>query len=157
MIAPPDDIDRIMSVMECAFPPEYGEAWNRRQVSDALIVGNCRYGLIAPDGSDRFEDDTETAGFFMGRSILDEEELLLFAISPKYRFQGLGHTLLTRFIEEARTGGMARVFLEMRRDNPAGFLYAAHGFREIGMRPGYYRTPGGQRIDALSQELVLGH
>lgn len=157
MIAPPDDIDRIMSVMECAFPPEYGEAWNRRQVSDALIVGNCRYGLIAPDGSDRLEGDSETAGFFMGKSILDEEELLLFAVAPKYRFQGLGHLLLRRFIEDARSADMARIFLEMRRDNPAGFLYAAHGFREIGVRPGYYRTPCGQRIDALSQELILQH
>lgn len=115
MIAPPDDIDRIMSVMECAFPPEYGEAWNRRQVSDALIVGNCRYGLIAPDGSDRLEGDSETAGFFMGRSILDEEELLLFAVAPKYRFQGLGHLLLRRFIEDARSADMARIFLEMRQ------------------------------------------
>lgn len=141
--------------MECAFPPEYGEAWNRRQVGDALLVGNCRYGLIAPDGSDRFECNTETAGFFMARSVLDEEELLLFAIAPKYRFQGLGHQMLRHFIAGARSNGMARVFLEMRRDNPAGYLYAAHGFCEIGVRPAYYRTPDGLRIDALSQELAL--
>nr|WP_183613983.1 GNAT family N-acetyltransferase [Novosphingobium hassiacum] len=155
MIAPPDDVDRIMSVMERAFPPEFGEAWNRRQVSDALIVGNCRYGLIAPDGTQDFESNTDTAGFFLGRGILDEEELLLFAIAPQYRMQGLGHVLLKRFIAEARANHMARLFLEMRRDNPAGHLYAAHGFREVGVRPAYYRTPGGSRIDALSQELVL--
>jgi ribosomal-protein-alanine N-acetyltransferase len=154
---PPDDIDRIMSVMECAFPPAYGEAWTRRQVGDALLVGNCRYGLIAPDGSDHFEYDTDTAGFFLGRSVLDEEELLLFAIAPKYRLKGLGHQLLGRFIDEARASGMARVFLEMRRDNPAGYLYAAHGFREIGVRPAYYRTAEGYRIDALSQELTFDH
>lgn len=153
--SPPDDIDRIMAVMETAFPPEYGEAWNRRQVIDALLVGNCRYGLIAPDGSDHFDAATETAGFYMGRGILDEEELLLFAIAPQYRRRGLGHTLLTRFLAEARANGMDRVFLEMRRDNPAGHLYLAHGFRQIGMRPGYYRTPSGGRIDAISQELLL--
>lgn len=39
MIAPMDDIDRIMSVMDAAFPAEFGEAWNRRQVTDALVVG----------------------------------------------------------------------------------------------------------------------
>lgn len=155
MIAPPDDVDRIMSVMERAFPPEFGEAWNRRQVGDALVVGNCRYGLIASDGSAEFEDDSGTAGFFLARRILDEEELLLFAIAPEYRRKGLGHRLLQRFIADARAAGMARLFLEMRRDNPAGFLYAAHGFREIGVRPAYYRTAGGSRIDAISQELVL--
>ena len=155
MIPLHDDVDRIMSVMERAFPPEFGEAWNRRQVSDALIVGNCRYGLIAPDGSEKFDSDTDTAGFFLAREILDEEELLLFAIAPEYRRKGLGHLLLKRFIAEARANRMARVFLEMRRDNPAGFLYAAHGFMEVGIRTAYYRTPGGNRIDALSQELVL--
>lgn len=154
---PPDDIDRIMSVMECAFLPAYGEAWNRRQVGDALLVGNCRYGLIAPDGSEHFEYTTDTAGFFLSRSVLDEEELLLFAIAPKYRLKGLGHQLLGRFIAEARASGMARVFLEMRRENPAGYLYAAHGFREIGVRPAYYRTAEGHRIDALSQELTFEH
>lgn len=141
--------------MERAFPPEFGEAWNRRQVGDALIVGNCRYGLIGPDGSDVLGFDTDTAGFFMGRSILDEEELLLFAIAPQYRRQGLGHQLLQRFIDQARTNGMARIFLEMRRDNPASYLYAAHGFREIGVRPSYYRTAAGSRIDAISQELTF--
>jgi ribosomal-protein-alanine N-acetyltransferase len=153
--APIDDIDRIMSVMERAFSPEFGEAWNRRQVTDALIVGSCRYGLIAPDGSQDLESAPDCAGFFMGRSILDEEELLLFAIAPEYRRRGLGHQLLDFFITQARANGMGRIFLEMRRDNPAGFLYAAHGFQEIGVRPAYYRTASGQRIDAISQELNL--
>lgn len=155
MIAPTDDIDRIMSVMERAFPAEFGEAWNRRQVSDALLVSNCRYGLIAPDGSPNFYEDTDTAGFFMGRSVLDEEELLLFAIAPEYRRKGLGHLLLARFVSEARGHGMSRVFLEMRRGNPAGVLYAAHGFVEVGVRPSYYRCGDGTRLDAISQELVL--
>lgn len=155
MRAPTDDIDRIMSVMECAFAPEYGEAWKRRQVEDAFIVGNCRYGLIGADGDNNARPEIDTAGFFMARAILDEEELLLFAIAPKYRRQGLGNQLLLSFIAQSRANGMARIFLEMRRDNPAGNLYAAHGFKEIGVRPAYYRTSTGNRIDAISQELVL--
>jgi [ribosomal protein S18]-alanine N-acetyltransferase len=155
MIAPPDDIDRIMAVMEQAFAPEFGEAWNRRQVSDALLLGNCRYGLINETGGEDFASADETAGFFMSRSVLDEEELLLFAIAPKYRRKGLGHALLRRFVLSAQANGMSRIFLEMRRNNPAAFLYAAHGFREIGIRPAYYRTPGGARIDAISQELTF--
>lgn len=155
MIAPPDDIDRIMSVMERAFSAEFGEAWNRRQVSDALTISNCRYGLIAPDGAAHIAETTDIAGFFMSRAILDEEELLLFAIAPEYRRRGLGHLLLSRFLESAKATGMARVFLEMRQGNPAAFLYAAHGFREIGRRPSYYRTPAGDRIDAISQEMIF--
>ncbi|MCX7284683.1 MAG: GNAT family N-acetyltransferase [Novosphingobium sp.] len=153
--APLDDIDRIMSVMERAFQPEFGEAWNRRQVGDALVVGNCRYGLIGSDGHDTLADHEDAAGFFLSRAILDEEELLLFAIAPAHRRKGLGHLLLSRFLATSKQAGMSRVFLEMRRGNPAAFLYAAHGFQEIGVRPSYYRTPDGSRIDAISQELVF--
>ncbi len=153
--SPVDDLDRIMEVMERAFAPEYGEAWNRRQIGDALLLPNTRYGLIADDGGESFADGQATAGFFLSRSILDEEELLLFAISPDFRLRGLGHALLSRFIEQARSNGMKRLFLEMRSENPAGILYAAHGFRAVGHRAGYYRTPDGLRLDAVSQALDL--
>ena len=46
-----DPLDAIMAVMESAFDPAYGEAWNRRQVSDALLLGTCRHMLIDPDGN----------------------------------------------------------------------------------------------------------
>lgn len=155
-IAPPeDDVDRIMQIMDAAFAPEFGEAWNRRQVTDSLLSGYCRYGLISPDGSPDIAEGEQAAGFFMSRAIIDEEELLLFAIAPRYRRRGLGRMLLARFVEEAQSSGMARVFLEMRRDNPAGALYAAQGFISVGIRNAYYRTPSGLRLDAISQELLL--
>ena len=46
-----DDLDRIMAVMEAAFDPEYGEAWTRRQVGDALTFSNTYYLLAGADGS----------------------------------------------------------------------------------------------------------
>ena len=36
----PHLIDRIMVVMEAAFDPAFGEAWNRRQVADALTLSS---------------------------------------------------------------------------------------------------------------------
>jgi len=150
-----DDIDRIMGVMEQAFSPEYGEAWNRRQISDSLLLSGTRYGLIGVDGAQLVAQGEDTAGFFLSRGLLDEEELLLFAISPQYRRRGLGHQLLSQFIAQARARGVRRIFLEMRSGNPAGILYASHGFKPVGMRPRYYRTKSGERLDAISQELVL--
>ncbi|MCW1987424.1 ribosomal-protein-alanine N-acetyltransferase [Novosphingobium capsulatum] len=150
-----EDLDRIMAVMTTAFPPDYGEAWNRRQVGDALLIGRTRYGLIGADGGEHPQDLASTAGFFLSRSIFDEEELLLFAVAPQYRRQGLGDSLLARFIAQARSFGMGRLFLEMREGNPAGNLYRKHGFQPIGIRPGYYRSTTGERIAAISQELKL--
>jgi len=57
-----DDIDRIMAVMEAAFDPAYGEAWNRRQVSDALLLPNTHYLLAAADGGEPREGEA-AAGF----------------------------------------------------------------------------------------------
>lgn len=150
-----DDIDRIMDVMAGAFAPEYGEAWNRRQVSDSLLLTGTGYCLIGADGS--FDPDMAepVAGFALTRSIFDEEELLLFAVLPQYRGKGLGAALLTEVIARAQKRGIRRLFLEMRRNNPAGKLYTGFGFRTVGVRPGYYRTASGERLDALSQELHI--
>ena len=155
MVHPLDDVDRIMDVMTSAFPSEFGEAWNRRQVSDALLLPATQYALIADDGAMELKPCDPAAGFYLSRGVLDEEELLLFAIAPESRRKGLGHALLREFIEHARQRGKKRLFLEMRRNNPAGILYASHGFRAVGIRPRYYRALNGDRIDAITPELVL--
>lgn len=148
---PPDDVDLIMAVMERAFDPSFGEAWNRRQVSDALVFGNCHCALIGADGGAAGE---AAAGFYISRTALDEEELLLFAIDPAHRRRGLGARLLGSFVAAAGQRGARRLFLEMRRNNPAASLYLAHGFRPVGVRPGYYRSAAGP-IDAISFEKLL--
>jgi ribosomal-protein-alanine N-acetyltransferase len=149
MIAPGDDIDRIMAVMAAAFDPGFGEAWNRRQVEDALLLGNCHYLLIAEHGEAPLPGEP-TVGFCLSRHGYAEEELLLFAVDPKYRRKGLGARLLARFAASAHARGAERLLLEMRQDNPAEHLYRQFGFVPVGRRPGYYRTPGGTRLDALT-------
>jgi len=153
---PADDaVDAIMAVMERAFDPDFGEAWNRRQLSDALLLGTCRHMLIAPDRAIADHLDRDCAGFYLSRQAVDEEELLLFAVLPEMRGRGLGAALLDHFLASARRRGIRRVFLEMRRNNPARHLYESHGFRSVGERPAYYRGRGGARLDAISYALDL--
>ena len=149
MIAPDDHIDRIMAVMAAAFAPEYGEAWTRRQVEDALLIGDCHYRLIGPAGTTP-GDDQPAAGFFLSRHGYEEEELLLLAVDPAHRRKGLASRLLDRLFRDAQERGAQRLLLEMRRGNPAELLYRAHGFMPIGERLKYYRTPGGERLDAIT-------
>ena len=149
MIQPGDDLDRIMAVMSAAFDPAFGEAWNRRQLEDALLVGNCHYLLIANTGEEP-APGARAAGFCLSRHGYEEEELLLFAIDPAHRRQGLGRALLARFAASARARGAQRLLLEMRQDNPAEHLYRGFGFVPVGRRAGYYRTPGGTRLDAIT-------
>lgn len=135
--------------MSAAFDPVYGEAWNRRQVEDALGFGNCHYCLLTADGHE--PSDTEpAAAFFMSRTGFEEEELLLLAVDPHHRHKGLGRALLERLRIGAQSRGAHRLLLEMRRGNDAERLYSAFGFYSIGERREYYRTPGGQRLDAVT-------
>lgn len=149
-----DDVDRIMAVMEAAFDPTFGEAWSRRQVEDALLVGNCHYLL---GGFDRAtpEPGASAAGFCLSRTGYEEEELLLFAVIPSARRKGIGRAMLKQFADAARKRGARRLLLEMRRGNPAEELYRQFGFHPIGERPKYYLTPQGTRIDAITFACML--
>jgi ribosomal-protein-alanine N-acetyltransferase len=144
-----DDLDRIMAVMETAFDPAYGEAWNRRQVEDALKFGNCHYCLVGKQGQWP-EEQEPTAGFWLSRTGFGEEELLLLGVSPEFRRRGLGRILLNELRNGASKRGVERLLLEMRKGNPAEALYRSSGFYSIGERRDYYLTPGGQRIDAIT-------
>ena len=138
-----DDLDRIMEVMETAFDPAWGEAWTRRQVSDSLAFPHTHYRLM-PDC------DEPAAGFTLVRAAPGEEELLLIAVRPECRGQGLGQQLLEAVLADARGRGAERVFLEMRYNNPAARLYQAAGFEPIGRRREYYRLSDGRKIDAIT-------
>ena len=143
-----DDVDRIMAVMAAAFDPAWAEAWTRRQVSDALVLGNCHYALIGTSGE-------SATGFYLSRTAYDEEELLLLAIDPAFQRRGIGRLLLAQFIGDAKARGAIRLLLEMRRGNPAEALYRRAGFVPIGVRPNYYRLLGGQTNDAITFALDL--
>jgi len=152
-----DPLDRIMSVMDAAFDPAYGEAWNRRQVSDALTFRNCHYVLLdrhrrvpPPDAGEQ-----AAAGFALSRQAIDEEELLLIAVRPEHRRLGIGSALLERLVAEVRMRGVTRIFLEMREGNPAETLYRKYGFEPVGRRPNYYNRGKITGIDAITFALSV--
>lgn len=140
----------IMQVMETAFDPSFGEAWNRRQVTDALLMPSTHALLIDSHGEAANAQSPDIAGFVLSRHAADEEELLLIAVCPRYRGRGLGQLLIDRLFTAAASRGTTRIFLEMRKGNPAIHLYRKVGFEPIGERPNYYRQADGQRIDAIT-------
>lgn len=92
----------------------------------------------------------QSTGFALGRIILDEAELLQIAVDPAHHRTGLGKALLASFESEACQRGAARLLLEVAATNaPARALYVASGWREDGLRKGYYRGADGAREDAV--------
>lgn len=149
-----DHIDRIMSVMTQAFDPYWGEAWTRRQIEDALALPFTGYVLAGHEG-DWPSDGQDAAAFALTRQTLDEAELLLIAVLPHAQGRGLGRSVLEQVISEARARGAAKLFLEMRHNNPAEHLYRTVGFEPVGRRPNYYRLADGTRLDAVTFALPL--
>jgi len=146
-----DDVDAIMMVMERAFDPHWGEAWNRRQITDSLAMPGMGHRIALDDSAENENGTTpQPTGFTFWRMAPGEAELLLIAVLPEYRGRGIGRTLLDRLVEDCRTAGAERIFLEVRANNPAQSVYLRHGFQPIGRRKDYYRLADGTRIDAIT-------
>lgn len=144
------EIDQIMEVMQVAFDPQWGEAWNTRQVSDALLMPHT-HAIVWNDDRRAWQDgDGPAAGFVLSRHAADEEELLLIAVRPEARGRGIGRALIGELFRHAKARGANRVFLEMRSNNPARRLYREVGFEPIGERRDYYRMANGERLDAIT-------
>lgn len=76
-----------------------------------------------------------------------DAELGDLAVARDRRRSGLGRALVEAAADEARDRGAERIFLQVRESNEAALrLYRSAGFRRIGRKRGYYRTP---REDAL--------
>jgi len=144
----PEDASRMVEVMERAFEPTFGEAWNAAQLVSALSQPES-FGELAIAKS-------SAVAFTLARLISTEAELLLVAVSPEYRRQGVARRLLENVASAARTQGGRAIFLEVRAGNePAVQLYKSAGFNEVGRRPAYYAGANQSRYDALTMRQSL--
>lgn len=136
------DLPAVMTVMEAAFEPRFGEAWTFAQCAGLLPMPGVWLALARGQG--------DTFGFSLSRIVADEAELLLLAVQPDARRRGVGKSLLDHFLATAIKRGASRVHLEVRDGNPAVNLYTMSGFTLAGRRRRYYNGRDGQLYDALS-------
>ena len=137
------DLDAVMEIMSAAFDPKYGEAWTRSQCGGILPMAGVRLTLAQ-------DENSQPCGFSLYRTIAGDSELLLLAVSPHAQKQGIGHILLTQFIDDSKKNGADRIHLEVRDGNSAIELYRSVGFVPVGRRRKYYRGRDGESRDALT-------
>jgi ribosomal-protein-alanine N-acetyltransferase len=102
-----------------------------------------------------FEAEGEILGYVVLMVALDEAHLLNIGIAAEYQRKGLGRWLLGETMKIARALNTRRMLLEVRSTNAAALgLYRDVGFREIGLRRGYYSIDNG-REDAIVMEYLL--
>jgi ribosomal-protein-alanine N-acetyltransferase len=123
-----------------------------RSSSDLLGLTNTDLGLL---------------GLGCSWTILEEAHIILLAVHPDYRRQGLGHSLLWGLLDCARCRGQEWAILEVGASNEAALkLYTQFGFREVGRRKGYYADThedalilwcSGLQTPEVSERLVQQH
>lgn len=142
-----EELPAVDRIMQAAFDPDFGEAWSKAQ---------CLATFTMPGYALRVARDGEAiVGFAILRWVADESELLLLAVDPARRGEGIGSALLTDWQTWIGARGVKRLLLEMRTDNPAMQLYLSHGFTVIGKRRDYYRGRNGHLRDAVTMQKQL--
>lgn len=113
----------------------FSDAWTEAQLVDSLSQSGA-LGLVAQ------EEDDILVGHLIGRTVVDEGEILTLAVAPERRRRGIAARLLTEALATMAGRGVGRVWLEVRASNDAAqALYQEHGFTPAGRRRGYYREP----------------
>lgn len=126
-----DDVAAAVEIEEAS----YSEPWPADQFTDLLEL-SVGFGWVAEDDAGRM------VAYAMGWVVADEAELANVAVTPESRGRGLGTRLLRRFMADAARRGARKVYLEVRESNAAArALYERHGFRVVGRREAYYRSP----------------
>ncbi len=141
-IAHGGDVDRIMVVMDAAFDPIFGEKWTAGQLRSSLIMPHNHILIYVCDTTNLVK------AFLIYRSIGTESEMLMLAVLPDARGQGIACTLMDAWERACHNYDIADLFLEVRENNPAIKLYIQSGFEKVGVRLSYYRGIDGQNYDA---------
>jgi ribosomal protein S18 acetylase RimI-like enzyme len=67
----------------------------------------------------------------------DATPQLGIALEPPFQHRGFGRALMLEALAAATAAGFTQVSLTVHPENPARFMYAACGFREVERRRGY--------------------
>jgi ribosomal-protein-alanine N-acetyltransferase len=124
----------------------FSDPWSAQGFAEVLGARGA-LGLLALGAG------SAAVGYLLARLVLDESEILNLAVIPEARRNGVGRQLLRQALDHLRADRIRQAYLEVRPSNLAAQqLYAQFGFRPMGLRPNYYRSP---REDGLVLCLTL--
>lgn len=137
------DLDAVLAIEQRAFP----QPWSRSFFEKELGTPQARCTVATTD------DETATiVGYTVCWRVLDEVHLLNVAVHVEHRGAAVGRRLVEDVLAVGRATGGRVVYLEVRAGNVAARrLYRRLGFRDLGVRRGYY----GPGQDAIVMELRL--
>jgi ribosomal-protein-alanine N-acetyltransferase len=147
-----DDLDAVLAIERVSFPHPWSRQAFLYELRENRVARLWVARLPAEDAEPPPEAPPEApiVGYLCLWLVADEMHVTNFAVDPTHRQRGLGRHLLGTLLELYRRNGARRAALEVRPSNhSARRLYEAFGFRQVGLRKGYYFDTG---EDALLME-----
>jgi ribosomal-protein-alanine N-acetyltransferase len=139
-----DDLPAVLEIERRAF----AQPWSRAFFEKELSTPFAQLTVAVDQSGNR----TTLVGYSCRWRVTDEVHLLNVAVHQACRGSGVGRTLVEAVIAEGRATRARTMFLEVRAGNIAARrLYRRLGFRDLGVRRGYY----GPGQDAIVMELKL--
>ena len=138
------DLDAVMPVEQAC----YEHPWTRGNFIDSLSAG-----YEAELAVDRLG---QVVAYRVAMVGVGEMHLLNLTVRADRQGRGHAREMLARLVDDCRRLALSTLWLEVRPSNArARTLYTRWGFREVGLRRGYYPAAGGRREDANVMSLVL--
>ena len=132
----------------------YKHPWTMGNFSDSLHSGYMAQLLTAGTAP-----SASLIGYFVAMKGVDETHLLNLTVAPAYQRQGWARVMLDALAVWSRGQNAQWLWLEVRASNGhAKAVYQHCGFREVGLRKGYYPAGGtllNPREDAIVMSLKL--
>ncbi|SDQ84390.1 ribosomal-protein-alanine N-acetyltransferase [Thermostaphylospora chromogena] len=124
------DVPAVMEIERATFPRDaWSEGMLRGELADQPRTRH--YVVAVLDG--------EIVGYAGLAAAGDQGDIQTIAVLERHRGTGIGGRMLRELLQEAERRQVDKVFLEVRADNPrARAVYTHFGFKEIGVRRGYY-------------------
>lgn len=124
-----DDIDTIYEIEKDCFEAP----WSRDMFYQQIKTGISRHYIMSRD--------EKAAGFYGFSYVIDEAEILNFAVSPPYQNDGLGTLMMEHLISVAGSLDIKKIFLEVRVSNKSAIrMYEKTGFKYLAQRKAYYEN-----------------
>jgi ribosomal-protein-alanine N-acetyltransferase len=138
------DLDTLVTIEAAAYP----FPWTRGNFVDSLNAGYLARKRLDAAGL--------WLGYFIALPGVQEMHLLNLTVAPEYQRRGHARAMLDELVREAHVHGATRLWLEVRASNDrAQALYRRYGFREIGVRRGYYPAGPLARENAIVMNLAI--
>lgn len=117
----------------------FSAPWSERSIAAEL---NSEWSLWLVE-----ERNGVAVAYVGSQSCPPEADVMNVAVSPDYRRQGIGESLMVALGEALGQKGIESLTLEVRASNEGAIaLYDRLGYAQVGRRPNYYTDP---KEDAL--------